>query len=616
LELKYFIEDQEVHPPENEEELAIEINNDPNAQRDGEPVQAVSLNDFTWLRGDILDPMDGAKIINDYLKAGLTTGVGVGEGLPLTIRVSENGQIFNFEKYINAATATYDCDRVITTTVDRHKIDWLNGRIDSIRYELMFRNGEFTSADFIPMPYILSDLPDNREVLIAIISLFVIVNTLADQIEGTLEILEETPTGIGNAAAVVLKLLIRLIYISLLIKTIFNLIRHILNSLIQPVKFVNGMKLQRLCEIGAEHFGYTFESPILDNDPWDRAVIFPTKYEQEITTKTFGLFGGMLGMISAPVVANTYGFLAVNNPQAAGFYNGTPGDIFRACETMFKGKFVVDGTVLRFVRKDTNNGSPSYVVPAVDDKDFTLNWDELKGQYSVRFVTDINEKNTLQNYEGTESQAITTQSAIKNPDLSMIEGAEENIIPFARITAKTKLTGPEQAIEQLLNLVSILARIPVTILSALVLPFGFGAPSERIGMLSMENDYINVPKIGLIDVNQVPFKTKVSADNRDIVNSLHLWTDFHKPVVSFVPSPGKPNANQYKRFDIETIPQFCFADFVKLVGNDMTQDSKGKDAEVMSARWLVKAQKLELFYKINELYTNKLQEEVITPSVR
>jgi len=133
-------------------------------------------------------------------------------------------------------------------------------------------------------------------------------------------------------------------------------------------------------------------------------------------------------------------------------------------------------------------------------------------------------------------------------------------------------------------------------------------------MMLLENPFLEVPKIALVDINTTPSKTKIRQDDTQFINSEYLYTIYHSPVVSFIPSPSRPNGNQWKHFDIETIPQFCFTDFLKVRNSSKLLDSKGKEGETISARWNLKKQQLELFYKINDLYTINLKETIITPN--
>lgn len=615
MEIKFFIDGQEVHHPANIEELAIDVNFDKDATKDGEPVKAVSLNDIEWGLGDVLDAMDGAKIINDYKISALTTGKGLFVGLPLTIEVSENGQTFTFEKVINVGRARFDCDKVFVPTLDRKQVDWLRDNVDGVSYRTMFEDGEFTSADFIPMPYVNSELPENREIIISVISLFITVASLVEQIQQFIELVAGAaivPFGINDAV----KLFLRLFYIFFLFATIINLFKNIVRSMIQPTKYIHGMKLNRLLEIGAAHFDLVYESPILQNDPWDRAVVFPTKELQTIQTQKISLFGGVLGMSGQSVSNNIFGYQNPNDPNARGYFKGTFGDLLRRVEAMIKGKIVIDGNKMKILRKDENTSAPNYVLPPIDDTDYTLNVNEMIANYGIRFLYDYNDKNTVQRVTGVETTVATRPTTTTDPDMVFIENAQEEIIEFAKGARKEDLTPPEEIIQSIIDLVSSISGIPPALLGTFIFP-GIGNPNNRIGMLLMENDYVAIDKICLVDVNSNnPAFNKISTDNDSVINTSYLWSNYHKPVVSFIPSNEKPNANQYVHYDIEGVPGFCFSDYAKLVNNNKIKTANGETAEAISARWLLKSQRLDINYKINKLYDKKLKETATTHNGR
>ena len=158
-------------------------------------------------------------------------------------------------------------------------------------------------------------------------------------------------------------------------------------------------------------------------------VIIPNKYNHEINEND----------------DNILGFLSSNNPIAKGYFNGTFGELLRGLKEMFNAKIVIEGNVLKFEREDYNNSAYNYQIPPVDQTAFTLNYEEFNANYSVRFQTDLNDKNTIQNYEGVEAQVITTPRVPpNNRDMVLMKGSQTRLIPFARCSRKEDLTFPEQ----------------------------------------------------------------------------------------------------------------------------------------------------------------------------
>lgn len=601
MEVFYFINGQEVNRPLNYKQLTVELNYDKDRSDN-----AVSLTEFEWGLGSQVDGKDAAQIINDYRRGGLSGGVGVFEGLPFRIEIVEsNKTLVLHDGYLDASSALYDSDKVVISSIERKNVDWLNDVADSWSYDFGFENEEFDSSEFIPIPYIISTIPDTAEATMALLSLFSMVITVADQVISLAEYIAEGATVINSIGAAA-KIIIRLAYIAILILSIVNVLIHLINVIIQPVKFMHGMTIKRLCEIGAEHFDMSFESPILDQDPFDRAVIIPRKFNQPVNDTTNALFGGIGGVQAAFVTSRTYGFTGAIDPTARGFFRGTYGELLRALKIMFKAKILIEDGVLKLVPKNFNNSSPQYTIPPIDITDFKLNFEELKSNYTVEFQTDINDKNTMQNYEGVFTQVITQPKGVNNKDTVLMKGVENNNIPFARGHGKKQLTTPEGIINSMLGLINSLFGVPQNVFWN-----PLGDIGDRIDMMLLENDFIDVPKIVLIDQNQDPFKTVISTDNETFVNSDYLYRNHHSDE-SFVPSPSRPNANQHKIIEKGGF-SFVFVDYELLRNNNFLKDDDGKSGELISARWFVELRTVDLEFKINELYTDNLKETIRTP---
>ncbi len=138
-----------------------------------------------------------------------------------------------------------------------------------------------------------------------------------------------------------------------------------------------------------------------------------------------------------------------------------------------------------------------------------------------------------------------------------------------------------------------------------------GGIEARIGFVLMENDYIDVPKIGLFRVANDPVDTDLREEDAILINSEYLYNNYHF-IRSFIPKSGKPNANQYKKYSIDGIPFSC-SDYLLLRNNNRLKDINGNDGDIVTASWNPSSQKADIKYRINEKYTNNLKENIITP---
>ncbi len=244
-----------------------------------------------------------------------------------------------------------------------------------------------------------------------------------------------------------------------------------------------------------------------------------------------------------------------------------------------------------------------------------------------------------------------------------MSGLERRFIPFARCTRKEGLTIPEKLLEQLATAVDFVANQIVdlwnafidviddiiSIIDSVLGIIGIGLQdvidfildlledvgittifgkeiildldnlptlswtnlgdsiSDRDGMLSMENDFIDIPKIGLFNVSSTPRSTDVSTNDAVRVQSEYLWDNYH-----FLRSFVQGSTNQHKLYGLEEVP-FCFDDYELLRNNNYLQDDEGRDGELISLRWNPFREVASIDYKINEKYTDNLKQDIITP---
>ena len=670
MKVNYYINGIEIEPPINAAELSVELNYD----KGDTASQTVSITEVEFGIGSQTDGSDAASLINEHRQLGLSTGVGVFEGLPYVVELTKDGTTYIlFDGYLNTAAALWDCDKVIVGAVEKGNIDWLNETADSISFAYLYNNNDviasarISNTDFVSIPYVLSELPDTREALLAVVSLTFLFEAIATQLEEIIE-LSVSLANVLDFLAVV-KLILRITYLVGLFIVLFITVQRIINLLIQKTKYHDAMYISTLCEKGAAYFGLTFSSSILESDRYKNAVILPKKYSHETETVSYaggGLLGGAKDVLT--------GFFTPNDARAKGYYDGTFGQLLRDLKEVFNGKIIIQGNELRFEREDYNNSAYNYVLPDVDDTNYNLNFDELKSNYTVEFLTDYNDKNTLQNYEGTLTQVIQFPDKVINKDMVLMTGLESRIIPFARATAKEGLTNVEKVVDFLAPIIDGIANTIVKIINAIIdvidfilndklasaallfqvltpqgyvitgliigkttftitdvldwfndeifdtgvdtssipnlvyIPIG-DSIKNRDSMLQMENDFIDVPKI--FNIN--PSDNKINSNNLQSFSSEYLYNNYHFLRTFVIGEYSEaPNGNQKKIKNVSGVP-FCFDSFELLLNNNRLKDADGNNGELISCKWNVEKEVAELDYFIREAYTNNIKEKIITP---
>ena len=616
MEINYYIGGLEVEQPLNSAEFGIELNNDKGDVSN----QAISLTEFEFGLGSQTVGNDAASLINLHRSNGLSSGVGVFEGLPYKIELTHEGNTdILFDGYLNTSNALFDCDKVVVQAVERGGIDFLNETADSVTFAYLYEKTTLkTDFRFIPVPYVLNSIPDTKEAAIATISLTFVTVTISTQIEELIELLTDVANPIITVNAAI-KIALRIAYIIGLIITFINLVKQIVDLLIQPVKYHDGMTVKNLCEIGAAHFGMTFESSILNNSDYaDKLIIIPKKYAQDVNNTLVG-----------DAINQIIGNILPISTTSRGYYQGTFGQLLRDLKEVINGKIIIEGTVLKLEREDYNNSSYNYILPPVDQTQYNLNASELKSNYTVEFLTDINDKTTLINYDGTITQAITRPIKTRtiNTDMVLMTGLESRNIPFARGNRKTSLTNIERILGNLLlKIDNTIDRYTdkvdeaLTLISSSNTSLSVGFPSlydlligDRIGMLLMENDIIDVPKLVIIDENiTIPSNTNINANNEAIINTDFLYKNYHY-LRNFATTGNYAGNNQHKLYSAANVP-FCYDDYQLLKNSNRLQDSEGRSGELITCSWNVENQTADFEYKINESYTNNISLEIITPN--
>ena len=621
LKTNFLLNNINISEPINYQELSLELNFD-----NDESSESVSVTEWDFGVG-IQDDSDGSYAANKHISNGLSGGVGVGEGMPFELDLEYNGAVDNlFSGYIDLWDATIDCNLVTATATEKGGLDWLRGAANGVTFEYLYEehkgSGRITDSDFVSVPYVINSIPNGKEAFLLTLTAFTITTTIISEINKMKDLIIES--GFPTETSAVIKFAFQVIYVSTLIVSVVNLIIQAVKMLIQPIKYHKGMYLRDLAQRGAEYFGLEFKSTILESTSFYKAVILPQKNTQDIDAKD-----------------GVTGFFKPEDAQY-GYFSGTYGGFLQMLKTMFNAKLMMSNGVIRLERKDYTTSTPKYILPNVEKGSYTLNKSDFVSNLFIEFQTDLNDKNTIQQYEGTTAQIQTTYKNAINKDMVLLSGFERKSIPLALGKRKVELNVPEKIIKAfsivldpligglitLANGFIITVNVIIKAISKVLkllkkigIKIGFDPEpiktikytpikeliDNRINMLMMENDFINTPKIILVDEKSTPRNTKLNGSNESVLNSVYLYNNYYK-INSFDTAENSGNANQYKIYESE-VP-FCYEDYVKVKSDNKLIDGE-KEGEIISLRWNVDAQTAEIKYKINELYSNNFKTKII-----
>jgi len=598
MRLDLYIQDDPVESIINAESIRVQLNNDTN---DPSATGTVSTNTLELT-------IKGANLINQYIAQGLDGGTGVFEGLPARLEGEESGEILPLiDGYLDLADGSteLECDKATVKIVQRGANDWFEKRKDSFSYAYLASlpdgaAGKISPSDWVQVPYVVSTIPNTRDLAILAVSGFVMAAQLRTITKDLIEFGIES-AGVFTTVPALIKLASYIAYLVILVIAIIKLIRQLFDLIIQPIKYHAGMRLQTLLEKGAEYLGLTFESSKFNDSFWQDVVIVPEKYQ----SFDDGTNSGVLG------------FKKPTPSQQTGYYNGTFGDVLEIAKKLWNAREIVRDGVITVERVDVNNSSASYTLPDLEILATRLNTDELKSNTSIRFSTDLSDTNTIDEFEGTFTDVIIEPLAVENKDMVLLKGFELIETGVARVRRKDTLTVPELFVSALVQLVAPLlntvlkltpkkakSRIPAGGIQNLI--------NNRIGMASISNDFFQVPKVVAMDIKTNSVDNKVKTTNATRINSDALYTESYY-VNSFVPSSNLPQPNQWKKYQTVSPFTLCFEDYKKIRNNNLIFDSEGNECKIISLDWNPTLQEANAEYWKKEIYTRNLKETIFTP---
>lgn len=619
MKTEFYLDGSLINPPKNWKEMQLELNFD----RDAQVGVGVNIPKWEFVR-------ENAELLSNIIKQPTLGGNGIFEGIPFQIQVDRDGVVETpFDGYLDLTDdATFSCEESVINAKERKSIDWLNDIADGVTFESLVAIGVLTKEDVKFIPYVINSIPDYQGAGVALLSIFVI----SDQIVQAINRISKLTFKAANpfeAATAIAEAILEILYLATLLAALVKLVIDLVNSLIQKVKYHGCMNVKRMLEAGASQLGLTFDSDIINSEALKGLTIMPEKWNNPIDKEE-----------------KTFGFIIPNKQIQTGHYRGTFGDLLRELKITFNARIYLQDNVIKLLRVDQRTGSNLYQVPDVKNDLVKTNAGELISNYAITFNVDTLDKNTVQRYQGTSYQVITKPKTYNNLDLRLMKGFKDNRIGFALAKRKEELTRVEELFKTLLDAFGALMNGLINVVNALIkainavikvlnkiikalgvvgikvnwqikpvpqlVKVDLGNLIEnRIGMLELENDWTNVPRLFLLEEGISEKYNKISTTNETIINAKWLWENLHFSN-SFVPSLSKPNGNQYLIKDYENVP-FCFGDYQQIKGNPFALMPDGSAAEFVNLIWNPYERTANFTLKISYLYTNNLIETYLYP---
>lgn len=615
-QINFYLNNNLANPPKNWQELELEVNYNKDRQR----VSAL-INQWEFVR-------ENSDIIRAWLPNALN-------GLPFRIDIVNNTTTeVVFDGYLDFTdNAIFSCKKSTINAKEKKGIDFLNDKADSFTFEYLYAINYVTKEDFVFVPYVINSIPNTGDIMINIVSLYVMSIQL---IHTTKEITKSIAKVSANPTAYdeIISLTFEILFAITLIAAIIKLILDIINVIIQPIKYHATMRVIDLLTKGAEYLGFTFETDLLDEiEEVGTLMIMPQK-EQGLSNE----FDDRILGYSIP-----------NKNKQRGYFKGTYGDLLRALLSSLNAKLIIDNNVIKMVSNEYILDTNVYNIPDIEVEEFEVNLSDFSSNYQVKFKTDLVEKNTIKEYEGTSCQVFTRPQTINNEEYYLGRGLTVVDIPFALAKIKKDFSAPEKVIITMLDVVSTLAngyinviniatsginaiiKVINKIIKALgvvginlkfqfktlpkIQPFNLsGLIEERIGMLLLDIDITNEPKLFLLKESNTgnPRYNKIPFANYSYINANYFYEKFHSSN-SFISSDLRPFGNQKIIKNYDKVP-FCLADYLKVKTNNTATDASGSVGIIESIRWNIYKQQAILTFKKPELYLENLAETKLLPN--
>ena len=569
---------------------------------------------------------DTAKKINAYRNAGLFSGgLGIMQGLQHRIE-SQYGNLKIIDTCIDLANSSteWECD-LVKAPIRRAKS---NDAFDELTNVLSFsflaklpanQVGKISQSDYTLTPFTVTRHRTSFEKLSLTISAFVIIDALQKMIRDVPRYISKLVTEIAAILTVtytlaglikiiskVLGLLLYLVYIIFLFISLLKLVIDILFMIFPPPRFKKGMKVYDTMKKVCDYLGLGFQSSILTSVNWKDAIYLP----QKITIPSATL----------PLINFDIGADESINANAHGYPEMTAQQYFEEMSTYFNAERKIINGTLYFERRDKFYGLSTYVLKNTDKAGYSFNYpdphttnaSELPMDYFITYQIDNEELNTFQRYNGTCFRNITYPITVNNLVDDLSKTKVEVRFNIARALRKNYLNEIETFLNNdVINSLYLFMNTSVGMMFSVIsqLQSGQFPPSvqplspiiTRLGFLELSSEFIGTPKIFIGDKNGAYWHVHPQSEN--ITAAKNIYLQFHE-----INTPL--HGAQWIRYK-NKIVSLCEKDFNSLSQNNYFNNYLGKKCELKNLKWNLDEETCLIDYRIQQNFTNNLQEKQI-----
>jgi len=580
-EYKFYLAGSKADAPVNWQDIEIL------ATFDNEAIQAnITTDQFTFVNEEL-------QKIRQHIENGLSGGMGIFEGLPFAIQLkNKNNSYSAFRGHLDLTDGYEDLVQLDQVRAKMRKDEGLNqleDRLSALTYGYLEDAGVFNSSDYFEINYVVEKKLNAFDILVSNIILYMMIKELYESIKGLSDRIANstahaTGGALGPVAAalyIAASVIIELAYIAIMIIAIVDLATNMVNTFIPPVRTTKCATLHTLISKVAGFLGYTFNSNITD---LSEIYYIPSNPRlDEINKKGF--------------IKKTKGNeLGIPNSVDYG-YNVT--EMFELVVSAFNAKIqIIDGVMhIHNVDDPFWKRTALYTLPNVLQTTKKYNTEELTANFQIKFLTDLSDEWTIDEYLGTSYGRTTQAINTITKELKLIRGFDQVNLNVALGKRKDELTPLENFLKEVGGAIDSLTNA-----------FGKGTNFKakikgKVGILKVsENNYTLSKLVRLTGAGRIP------SNNSTTLSAKYLYENYHIGK-SFVSNNFFGQKIVYNSIRIP----FSFENFLVLIDNSYFHTFEGKEGKMVSIKWRIANDYAVVDYWIREPYTNNLKETFIEP---
>jgi len=558
---------------------------------DNDAIQAsISIDRFKFVNAE-------ATALLNHISAGMSGGVGITEGIPFKVELLNNTNqrtIFDGMADLSDGVEINEFLNEVSCKLKlRDELLGLEEKLSALSFGYLEKQLHiFTALDYVSIPYIVHKKSNILDTIIISITLYMMTKELIENIKQLYNDAKNLAAHIAGGATgtlagiifSIISLIFEVIYAALLLAAILKLATNLFTQLIPFKRKAKALTFSTALSKVCSYLGYGFNSHITDLDV---VCYIPSNFNYDSTTN-LGIIDQLVGNKKGVPSSSDYGYNCV--------------EFFELAKKLFNGKYAIVNGVVNFHNTDDPywNQLSTYQLPSIRNQIKHYNTNELKANRYLTFDVDYADEWTIDDYEGTAFEAITSPIVINEAKLNQLKGLDE--IRFGACLASKQIaeSGFETFLKQLAS----------TIDGMLTLFGGVAVFQQKfqgnIGTMKIATNNWTKPKVVKVDSNK-KLVARSAWSAKYINNTYYIGRSFVATV------NGLQNYGQKEVYQNVKIP-FGLNDFVLLIQNSYLNLPDGSLGKITSCKYRFSADYAIIDYYIRRPYTTNLKEIYVEPT--